>query len=91
MSKKRTSRKQPVPAREDKQTLAPVRAVLLRAVRELVRQARERTARAVNAALVLLYWQIGRRIRDDILKKKRADYGEQIVPTLSAQLVAEFG
>jgi hypothetical protein len=48
-------------------------------------------AQAVNTALVLLYWQVGHRIRTEILEEKRADYGEQIVPTLSAQLVADFG
>ncbi|HUG90583.1 MAG TPA: PDDEXK nuclease domain-containing protein, partial [Planctomycetaceae bacterium] len=34
---------------------------------------------------------IGTRIREDILKQKRADYGEEIVSTVSAQLTAEFG
>ncbi len=38
-----------------------------------------------------LHWQIGRRIRQDILKEKRADYGEEIISTLSIQLVKEFG
>ncbi len=64
---------------------------LLRDVRELITATRERTAVAVNAALVLLYWSIGDRIRRDILKEKRAEYGEQILPTLSAKLVTEFG
>lgn len=49
------------------------------------------TARAVNSALVLLYWSIGDRIRRDILKESRADYGEQIVAALSQQLTAEYG
>jgi len=40
---------------------------------------------------VLLYWQIGQRIRQDIIKERRAGYGEQIVYALSAQLAAEFG
>jgi len=40
---------------------------------------------------VLLYWEIGRRIRQDILREKRAEYGEQIVSALSRQLSAEFG
>jgi len=30
-------------------------------------------------------------LRQDILKEKRAEYGEQIIATLSQQLVAEFG
>ena len=39
----------------------------------------------------MLYWHIGQRIRSDVLRKRRAGYGEAIVATLSAQLVAEFG
>lgn len=64
---------------------------LLDDVRALIRQAREGVALAVNAALVLTYWEVGHRIRTEVLKEKRAEYGEQIVPALSAQLVPEFG
>src|SRR4030043_695208 len=64
---------------------------LLKDLRELIEGARQDVARQVNSALVLLYWRIGQRIRQDILKEKRAEYGEEIVPTLSAQLVPEFG
>jgi len=48
-------------------------------------------ARQVNSALAVLYWRVGKRIRQDILKEKRAEYGEEIVATLSTQLVKEFG
>lgn len=54
-------------------------------------QARLKTAQAVNASLVTLYWQIGRRIRQEILKGKRAEYGEEIVATVSRQLTEEYG
>ena len=64
---------------------------LLGDVRALIERARDTTARTVNAALVLLYWSIGDRIRREILKEKRAEYGEQIVQTLSAQLTSEYG
>ena len=64
---------------------------LLGDVRALIEAAREQTARAVNSALVSLYWHIGTRIRQDILREKRAGYGEEIVATLSRQLTAEFG
>ena len=64
---------------------------LLGDVRALIEAAREQTARAVNSALVGLYWHIGRRIRQDILQEKRAEYGEEIVATLSRQLTAECG
>jgi predicted nuclease of restriction endonuclease-like (RecB) superfamily len=66
-------------------------AVLLADVRELIVQSREGVARAVDAGLTTLYWHVGQRIRQDILKEKRAEYGEQIVSALSAQLEQEFG
>ena len=64
---------------------------LLSDLRELILQAREGVARAVDSGLTTLYWHVGRRIRQDILKERRAEYGEQIVSALSAQLSAEFG
>ena len=65
--------------------------VLLKDLRELIETARQDVARQVNSALVLLYWRVGKRIHQDILKEKRAGYGEQIVATLSKQLTEEFG
>jgi len=66
-------------------------AALLADVRELIAEARQGAARAVDAGLATLYWQVGQRIRQDILKEKRAGYGEQIVFALSAQLERDFG
>ncbi len=65
--------------------------VLLRDLRELITAARQEVARQVNSALVLLYWRVGKRIHQDILKEKRAEYGEQIVSAVSRELAAEFG
>ena len=45
----------------------------------------------VNSSIVMLYWGIGERIRREVLLEKRAEYGQEIVPTLSAQLQTEFG
>ena len=77
-----------------KRSLLPAKAGakgLLADVREMIQRARAGVARAVDTGLVSLYWHIGRRIRKDILREKRADYGEGIVHALSAQLEAEFG
>ena len=70
--------------------LAQKPTVLLADLRDLILQAREGVARAVDSGLTTLYWYVGQRIRQDILKEKRADYGEQIVSALSAQLEREF-
>lgn len=64
---------------------------LLKDIRELIDAARGHVAQAANAGLVLLYWGVGQRIRKDILHEQRATYGEQILPTLSAKLVPEYG
>ena len=65
--------------------------ILLADVRKLIVQARQGVARAVDAGLTMLYWHVGQRVRRDILSGKRAEYGEQIVSALSAQLEREFG
>ena len=64
---------------------------LLTDLREMILTTRQTVSQGVNSALVLLYWNIGQRIRTNILKEKRAEYGEKIVHALSAQLTAEFG
>jgi predicted nuclease of restriction endonuclease-like (RecB) superfamily len=44
-----------------------------------------------NSSLILVFWQVGKRINEDILQNKRAEYGKQIVPILSAQLERVYG
>jgi predicted nuclease of restriction endonuclease-like (RecB) superfamily len=60
-------------------------------IRALIDAARREVSRAVNAGLTALYWQIGTRIRQDVLKNKRAGYGARVVATLGRQLEGEFG
>ena len=64
---------------------------LLNEIRRLIEEARRQTAAAVNIGLTLLYWRIGNQILREVLGSERATYGEQIVATLSRQLVSEFG
>lgn len=66
-------------------------ASLLNEVRDLVLSARGQVAQLVNTGLTLLHWQVGNRIRREVLKEKRAEYGEEIVSTLARQLEPEFG
>jgi hypothetical protein len=55
-------------------------------LRQLIEAVREQTARGVNSTLVTMYWQIGERIRNDVLQNQRTEYGIEIVQTLSTQL-----
>lgn len=59
--------------------VATAPGALLEDLRTLISTARERVARQVNEEMVALYWSVGTRIREDLLKAKRAEYGEQIV------------
>lgn len=60
-------------------------------VTRLIEDSRSFVATTINASLTMLYWKIGARINDEILNNKRADYGKQIVATLSQQLEKSHG
>ena len=66
-------------------------AGLVADVRSMIAQTREGVARTVNAGLTLLYWRIGKRIQSEVLQNQRAEYGEEILATLSQELSSEFG
>jgi predicted nuclease of restriction endonuclease-like (RecB) superfamily len=83
MEKKITAKKEKSPQKPDE--------VLFDEIRSLIEQTRSRVAQTVNSALVLMNWHIGKRISDEVLKNKRAEYGKEIVVTLSQQLTAEYG
>ena len=60
-------------------------------IRSLIQASRAQVVQSVNSTLVMLYWQIGTRIRRDVLDEERGGYGRQIVQTLSGQLTEEYG
>lgn len=64
---------------------------LIADIRSMITQTREGVARIVNQGMTLLYWRIGKRIQAEVLGNQRAEYGDEIVATLSRQLVEEFG
>ena len=64
---------------------------LLQEIRKLIEETRSGVAVAVNVGLTLLYWRVGKRINQELLKNERAEYGKQILPTLSAKLTLEYG
>jgi hypothetical protein len=88
MAKKRTKSGN-LPAKATSKRLVPAR--LLSDLRTLIESTRTGVAQAVNSALVILYWQVGHRIRTETLGSKRATYGQEILSTLSKELVAGYG
>ena len=64
---------------------------LLSDIRQMIDDARGRTAAAVNAELTMLYWQIGRRLREYVVREDRAEYGKKIIENLSKELTQTYG
>lgn len=64
---------------------------LLAELSQLIEQSQRQVVQQANSTLTMLFWQIGKRINEDILQNKRADYGKQIVSTLSTQLTSKYG
>ena len=72
-------------------TVPSTDTALIADIRQLIDSARQRAAVAVNAELTRLYWQVGQRVRSEVLHGERATYGQQIIATLSLKLTAEYG
>ncbi|NLI08839.1 MAG: DUF1016 domain-containing protein [Thermotogaceae bacterium] len=64
---------------------------LLGDIRKMIDETRSVVAATVNTGLTMLYWRIGQRIGLEILKGSRAEYGEEIVSTVSRHLEMEYG
>ncbi len=60
-------------------------------IANLIEQARKKVAVTINQKMVLLYWNIGKTIKEEIIKSDRADYGKQIVQSLSTRLTQKCG
>ena len=60
-------------------------------VTQLIEQSKQNVAVAVNTEISLLYWNVGRRINNEILNNERAEYGKKIVHSLSTQLTLQYG
>ena len=65
--------------------------ILLADLRQLIEEARHAVTVTVNAGLTMLYWRIGNRIRQDILQNERAEYGKEILATVSQTLTQAYG
>ena len=68
-----------------KKTLIRHDETLLCDLRGLIEETRAHVATTVNAALTMLYWRIGQRINEEVLKGERAAYGAEILQTVSAK------
>lgn len=65
---------------------------ILQDMREIIEVSRENAYQAVNFALVRRNWLLGRRIAEEELNgENRAEYGLEVIKTLSKELTGEYG
>ena len=65
--------------------------LLLDDLSQLIEQSKQFVVVQANSVMTMLFWNVGKRINESILQKKRADYGKQIVATLARQLTEKYG
>lgn len=57
----------------------------------LIDQGKQQLAAQVNSTMTLVFWQVGKRINEEVLKHQRAAYGKEIVVSIAAQLSQQYG
>lgn len=57
----------------------------------IIEQAQSTAYRSVNETLIKRNWLLGMRSQHEILKERRAEYGEQVIKTLSKALTERYG
>lgn len=60
-------------------------------IKLLIDQSRRQVAQTINATMSLLYWKVGKRLQVEVLQHQRAEYGKEIIHSLSRQLEQEYG
>lgn len=60
-------------------------------IRSLINSTKSRVAISVNSQMTMLYWHIGKRIKEEIIKSERAEYGAKVIKLLAQDLSAEYG
>ncbi len=64
---------------------------LFQSIVKLIEKAKKKVAVTINQEMVYLYWNIGKSIKEEIIKSERAEYGKQVVNSLSLLLTEKYG
>jgi len=65
--------------------------IILNDLVSIIENTKNQVAIQANSSLTIMFWQIGKRIQSQILENERADYGKQIIVSLSRELTINFG
>lgn len=71
--------------------MIPQQEPLFFEIKNLIETSKNNVAVTVNSEMTMLYWNIGKRVNDEVLQNNRAEYSKQIVVSLARQLEIEYG
>lgn len=74
-----------------KKDTKPLNKNLLSELSVLIESGRQQIVSYANSTLTLVFWQVGKRINEDVLGNERATYGKQIVPLIANELESKYG
>jgi len=74
-----------------KNSIQPPEQTLFNDLSKLIEQSKNFVIVQANSVMTMLFWNVGKRINEDILQNKRADYGKQIVATVATFLTEKYG
>ncbi|WP_257670925.1 PDDEXK nuclease domain-containing protein [Parapedobacter tibetensis] len=66
-------------------------SIIIKGVKRLIETARSRVSVYINSETTILYWGIGDFINRELIEKDRAEYGRQILATVSQELTSAYG
>lgn len=67
-------------------------AALIRDLKSIINSGRDAAYQAANKAMIMTYWQVGRRIVEEEQQgEQRAEYGKNLISEIAAELAAEIG
>jgi len=64
---------------------------LVSEIKQLIETSKSKVAVTVNSEISLLYWTIGKRIKEELENNEGTVYGKSIVQSISNNLVMEYG
>ena len=65
--------------------------VLFNDLSQLIEQSKQFVVAQANSVMTMLFWNVGKRMNEDVLQNKRADYGKRIVATVATFLTERYG
>ncbi|MFJ1390530.1 YhcG family protein [Capnocytophaga canimorsus] len=74
-----------------KKDTRPLNKNLLSELSVLIENGQQQIVYYANSTLTLVFWQVGKRINEDVLNNERATYGKRIVPMIANELESKYG